>query len=342
MKKYAVTGAALILASAASVNAQEVYDNRWYIGGTLGGYIADNDRESDENWPYYGVYIGRFLTPNFSLDLRIDQYDAEFDVDDVAIPAGVSNDFDLTSYGLVGRYHFGEDDGFRPYGLAAIGIQEHDSFLDDGRDIYASLGFGASAEVNDHWDIRTELEARYDNDRQTFDRESGFVDLIFSVGLSYSFGEKPRPAVAAAPEPAPQPVVEPAPRPRPAPPPPPPEPEVIFEFDSEVTFAFDSDEIRPSAEGELNRAAAILSDRTEIIVVEVAGHTDNIGTEAYNQDLSERRAQAVADYLVNRGIDRDRMVVRGFGETRPKVANDTPENRQMNRRVVITVLERSD
>lgn len=342
MKKYVITGAAMLLASAASVHAQEVYDNRWYVGVTGGIAEMDNDRLSNDDWPYYGVYLGRFLSPNFSLDLRLDKYQGEFDQDDITLPAGAGEDFEVWSYGLVGRYHFGEDDGFRPYLLAAVGIQEHENFLDEGRDAYAALGFGANSYLNDNWKLGAELEGRYDNDRATFDRDNGFIDLIFSMNLTYSFGEKPRPAVVTAPEPAPEPVVQPAPRPRPAPPPPPPEPEVIFEFDSEVTFAFDSAEIRPSAEGELNRAAAILSDRTEIILVEVAGHTDSIGTEAYNQNLSERRAQAVADYLVGRGIDRDRMEVRGFGESRPKVSNDTPENRQMNRRVVITVLDRDD
>jgi OOP family OmpA-OmpF porin len=72
----------------------------------------------------------------------------------------------------------------------------------------------------------------------------------------------------------------------------------------------------------------------------VAGHTDSIGTEEYNQDLSVRRAESVADYLVQNGVSRDRLRVVGYGETRPKVPNDTPENRQQNRRVVLSILER--
>ncbi len=338
MKKYAITGAAMLIASAASVHAQEVYDNRWYVGGTLGATSVDNDRLADEHWPYYGVYVGKFFSPNFSLDFRLDRYEGEFNNSQIAVPAGASDSFDLSSFGLVGRYHFGDPmNDWRPYALAAVGIQDHDSFLDDGRDVYASLGFGANSYLTDNWKLGAELEARYDNDRASFDSDNGFIDAILSINLSYAFGERPRPVVATQ-EPPP-PVVQPPPRP--TPPPPPPEPEVLFEFDAEVTFAFDSADIRPSAEPELNRAAAILDERNEIILVEVAGHTDSIGPEAYNQGLSERRAQSVADYLVSRGVDRDRMQVEGFGETRPKVSNDTPENRQMNRRVVVTILERT-
>ena len=107
-----------------------------------------------------------------------------------------------------------------------------------------------------------------------------------------------------------------------------------------VFFAFDSATVRDAARAELNAASDILSARRELILIEVAGHTDSVGDETYNQQLSERRAQAVADYLVGRGIERNRLKVVGFGESRPKVPNSTPENRQQNRRVVLSVLNR--
>jgi OOP family OmpA-OmpF porin len=115
---------------------------------------------------------------------------------------------------------------------------------------------------------------------------------------------------------------------------------VLFEFDSMVFFAFDSAVLKDSALAELNDAANILSARNELVLIEVAGHTDSIGDEDYNQGLSERRAQSVADYLVSRGIARNRLQVVGFGETRPKLPNTTPENRAQNRRVVLSVLDR--
>ncbi len=321
------------------------YDNRWYTGVSAGAARLADSRLSDSPSFYYGAYLGRFFSPNFSLDLQIDSYSSEFEADELRRkglnPAFDGSDFDIYSYGLVGRWHFLDESArHRPYLLAGLGIQEHDNFADDGRDIYASGGLGVQSKLGNQWRLRSQVEVRYDNDRDTRvdkNADSGFVDVIGSVGLSYSFGALPRP-----PAPAPAPAVAPAPRPAPPPPPPPPapEPEVLFEFDSTVFFAFDSAAVRDSARAELNEAAGILAARDELILIEVAGHTDSIGDETYNQQLSERRAQAVADYLVGRGIDRNRLKVVGFGESRPKVPNTTPENRQQNRRVVLSVLKR--
>jgi OOP family OmpA-OmpF porin len=74
------------------------------------------------------------------------------------------------------------------------------------------------------------------------------------------------------------------------------------------------------------------------IKVEVAGHTDSTGPDAYNQGLSERRAKVVYDYLISKGIDASRLVgPNGYGETRPIDTNDTREGRQRNRRTELAV-----
>lgn len=334
------------LGVSAQVSAQDWvgHDNRWYAGVSGGVARLESSRLSDSFSPYYGAYLGRFFSPNFSLDLQIDSYSTEFEGTDLARvglnPAFGGSDFDIYGIGVGARWHFGSEDAqHRPFAMLGIGIQDHDNFISDGRDLYASTGVGLQSKFGDHWRLRSQLEFRYDNDRDTrIDKntDSGFLDVIASIGLGYSFGEPPRP-----PQPEPAPVVAPAPRPAPPPPPPPaPEPEVLFEFDSMVFFAFDSAELKDTALAELNEAANILSARSELILIEVAGHTDSIGDEDYNQGLSERRAQSVADYLVSRGISRNRLQVVGFGETRPKVPNTTPENRAQNRRVVLTVLQR--
>ncbi len=118
------------------------------------------------------------------------------------------------------------------------------------------------------------------------------------------------------------------------------EPEIILELDTMVNFNFDSAVLRPEAIPVLNEVVEILQTDTDIILAEVAGHTCDIGTTEYNQGLSERRARAVANYLIEQGIDEDRLVVIGYGEERPRVPNISIENRQQNRRVVITVKER--
>jgi outer membrane protein OmpA-like peptidoglycan-associated protein len=75
------------------------------------------------------------------------------------------------------------------------------------------------------------------------------------------------------------------------------------------------------------------------MIIQINGHTDSRGTDAYNQELSERRARAVVDYLVQNGIDPGRATSRGFGSTRPVADNQTEAGRQLNRRVEFVVVK---
>jgi outer membrane protein OmpA-like peptidoglycan-associated protein len=110
-----------------------------------------------------------------------------------------------------------------------------------------------------------------------------------------------------------------------------------------VNFDFDKATLRPDAVAILDEAVAILGKYPDL-KVEVAGHTDAIGSEQYNQGLSERRAQTVYDYLGSKGVDAGRMVgPSGYGETRPIAPNtnedgsDNPEGRAKNRRTELNV-----
>ncbi|MDR5902304.1 OmpA family protein [Halomonas icarae] len=129
---------------------------------------------------------------------------------------------------------------------------------------------------------------------------------------------------------SPEPVAEPAPMPEP-------EPEPVFvpvTLQSDVTFAFDSAELRPGAASELNQVASTLNDNPEVRVT-IAGHTDAIGTNEYNLELSKDRADSVRDYLMSQGVAGDRMNTVGYGEERPVATNETDAGRAMNRRVEI-------
>jgi outer membrane protein OmpA-like peptidoglycan-associated protein len=105
---------------------------------------------------------------------------------------------------------------------------------------------------------------------------------------------------------------------------------------SDVLFESGSARLQPGAEDKLRELAQVL-DRYPRTRVEIVGHTDDRGTEAFNQPLSERRAAAVADVLVRAGVAPHRMSARGLGETRPVAGNATPTGRAMNRRVEILV-----
>lgn len=105
-----------------------------------------------------------------------------------------------------------------------------------------------------------------------------------------------------------------------------------------VNFDFDKSEIRPDASVILDEAASLLSGKPDV-KIRVEGHTDATGPEAYNQGLSERRADSVRKFLVEKGIGEPRLTSVGFGESNPIAPNDTREGRALNRRVELQVLE---
>jgi outer membrane protein OmpA-like peptidoglycan-associated protein len=123
--------------------------------------------------------------------------------------------------------------------------------------------------------------------------------------------------------------------------------EIRIELAADVLFDFNKADLRPSAQAALKRAAAVIRDRAKGEVL-IEGHTDSIGSDAYNQRLSERRADAVKRWLTEvERLDGSGLVVRGYGATRPVAPNtkhdgaDDPEGRQKNRRVEITVKKRA-
>jgi outer membrane protein OmpA-like peptidoglycan-associated protein len=110
--------------------------------------------------------------------------------------------------------------------------------------------------------------------------------------------------------------------------------QVILNMPSDITFDIDRDAIKPSFRQTLNSVAIVLN-RYQQTVVDIFGHTDSTGSDAHNQDLSQRRALAVANYLNQQGVDSRRFAVTGFGPSRPIATNGTAEGRALNRRVEI-------
>lgn len=249
-------------------------------------------------------------------------------------------------------------------------------FNENGWDPMATVGAGVQYNMSERVALRGEIAARYDHDNNTennlaealgynIKRRSGFTDGIVSVGLVYNFG-------AAAPAPAPEAPVAPPPAPDchqldddhdgvnncddkcpdtpagtivgpdgcPQ--------KVVIDLRG-VNFKFDRPKkgehnIEPTLQVPTADSIAILDqaidalNRYPEIKVELDGHTDSIGTDQYNQGLSERRAQIVADYLTSHGIDSSRITaVKGFGESQPIDTNATKEGRARNRRTEIKV-----
>ncbi len=108
-----------------------------------------------------------------------------------------------------------------------------------------------------------------------------------------------------------------------------------------IYFDFNSDKLSASSDGELNRLKLFM-ESNPTTTIEIAGHTDNWGPKVYNKDLSQRRAQAIVNYLIKQGIDTSRMIAHGYGEEQPLASNDDElEGRELNRRVELRILGNS-
>ncbi|WP_290784471.1 OmpA family protein [Halomonas sp.] len=112
--------------------------------------------------------------------------------------------------------------------------------------------------------------------------------------------------------------------------------DIVLNMPSSVTFGFDSSDLTNSARTALNDVAQILTQYTDTRV-NIAGHTDSTGNADYNQRLSERRAEAVGNYLAQSGVSRNRLNMTGYGQSQPVASNATEEGRAQNRRVEITL-----
>jgi OmpA-OmpF porin, OOP family len=168
----------------------------------------------------------------------------------------------------------------------------------------AKYGFGMEFNVSDAFSVRAEAERFHvDGNRVTDDR----IDM-FSLGVVYRFGRRSAPVAAApAPAPAPAPAQTPAPQ-RAAP--------VTITLEASALFDFDRAELRPQGRTALDELVRDLDDVSYEVII-VTGHTDRIGSHEYNLALSERRANAVRDYLVSAGIPSDDITARGVNSDQP-------------------------
>lgn len=112
---------------------------------------------------------------------------------------------------------------------------------------------------------------------------------------------------------------------------------ITLNMPDNITFGFDSSELQRQFYPVLDNLSRTLSQYDQTII-EVAGHTDSVGSDSYNQDLSMRRADAVGNYLMSRSLMRDRFIITGAGKTRPIASNETESGRAQNRRVELTLV----
>ncbi|CAD5110174.1 OmpA family protein [Zestomonas carbonaria] len=271
-------------------------------------YFEDSTRDFDEG-NLLGGSLGYFLTEDLALVLSYGEYhDIRGDV--------TNKDIKGSSTGLDAVYHFGEPGpGLRPYLSGGVAHQSIGQAARSGRDhtTQGVLGAGLKYYFTEHFFARAGVDGLYNFDR-------GDTEWLAGVGVGVNFGgTKPAPIVAA-PEPIPEPEpVE--------------EPPQTVRVELDVKFDFDKSVVKEESYGDIKNLADFMNQYPQTSTV-VEGHTDSVGTDAYNQALSERRANAVRDVLVNQyGVGAERVDSVGYGESRPVADNATSEGRAINRRV---------
>ena len=223
-----------------------------------------------------------------------------------------------------------QDDAFT-YGLG-INIKTINPWMDIITEIYGSTNVG------DFFAREAETPLEIDGGFRFFlpKPEGLAITAGGGIGLTFGYGAPDFRAFLGLTYPNPKHVDLPVPPPPPAELPKVEEKKIITK---KIHFEFDKAVIRPVSFRILDGVVDLLKESRGISKVRVEGHTDSKGSDAYNMRLSQRRANAVRDYLIARGIEADRLVAVGYGESRPVDTNDTPEGRARNRRVEFTILE---
>jgi OmpA-OmpF porin, OOP family len=364
MNKKLLCAALLSGLGVAQIASAQDFDDRWYVTGDIGYNHQDSSRDT-ENAMFGAIGLGRFINRNWSVDGQLNWQNPK---------QNASEDLNWSQYGVsldLRRHFIADGRAWNPYLLLGVGYQRNEEEFDnfpnpdspgerkDGN-LAAKLGLGLQGDLG-RVGIRTELAVRFDADGSAVNAvgdelgSSNFSDVLASVGVVIPLGPEPAAAVAPAPVapncadmdddgdgvnncddkcPGSQAGQTIGPDGCPVP--------VSIDLKG-VNFDFDKATLRPDAVSILNEAIEILK-RYPDLRVEVAGHTDSIGSDAYNQGLSERRAKTVYDYLTSNGVDAGRLAgPTGYGESRPIAPNtnpdgsDNPEGRAQNRRTELNV-----
>ncbi|SES30458.1 OmpA family protein [Halopseudomonas bauzanensis] len=298
----AIAGSALpVMAQSAGSVEVEAFAKRYFT----------DSRHNLNDGTLVGGSLGYFVTDDVLLNIGLGTYKS-LEVDN---GPNSGEDIDGKLAHVEAVYHFGEG-ALRPYisgGFAHQELEQVGTNTDD-RTTMAVAGFGVKNYLNENFFVKAGVDALYGLDHRNTEWQAG-------VGLGLNFGSSPAPVVAQA---------EPAPAPAPAPEP---EPEVqSVRVELDVKFDFDRDTIRPEFRQDIQSLAEFMKTYPSVTTT-VEGHTDSVGTDAYNQNLSERRANSVREALIAEGVESSRVNAVGHGEARPIADNSTDDGRAMNRRV---------
>ena len=349
----AVAVAATLGLSAFAASAEDMYRGAWYALPGISYMNTDSDLEANNGGGAF-IKLGKELSPSWDIQGGLGYNRASEDTNF----ANAGGRYKQTTLGVDALYMFSRDK-FRPFLLAGLGVARNDvdysnpaSNLDGKKTSWlANVGLGAQYLINDSFGLQADLRHQWSRAKLGFDNgvagnntTETIGNTLLSLGGIFRFGAPVVMPVAAA-EPEPMPVaVAPEPTPEPAPVVAEPACQPKFEtitLSAEKLFGFDKYNLNGDAADELNAAVETLKAHPEFDIVVVIGHTDRLGSEQYNQKLSEKRANVVKDYLASHGIDASRLRAVGKGELQPLVECNNKNRAELieclapNRRVVI-------
>ena len=331
MKKTILCAAlAAMLAIPLTASAAPREQGQWYVSPKVGYGWSDDDRLTSDG-VLFGLGMGFVYRTNWTFEgeLGYISYDRDVGVDEPL-------DWRQLSVGVAVRHlwDYGHHHPYIGFGVGTARTELRGAGEDD-------WGLQAGPIVGFEWDISDSGALRIEVGHKFTDFDNGAIDTRFwdttaSIGYSMYFGgtgysepmareDDPPMAPVEPPMEAAPPVVEEPVRPMP----------VSITLNG-VNFDFDKCTLRSDAIAILDEAVRVLNGNE--INVEVAGHTDWIGSDAYNQTLSECRANVVAEYLTGNGVTGAKISsVNGYGESRPIDTNNTAEGRARNRRTELNV-----
>jgi OOP family OmpA-OmpF porin len=311
--KQLVLAAASLCASFSAMAQQDpVINPSWYIQPSVNTVKPDSDFGIDKRGYGGGLKFGKAISPDWDVQLG------------ATYARSKENDqrYRQTTLGVDGLYLFSRKT-FRPFILVGVGAeQDKTHLLTTGErkktSPYLSAGLGFQSDLSERVTFQADVRNVHGFLRGDEFPGAKSNNYYVNVGLNIALDAPPRPA----PPPPPPPVMEPPPPPppQPAPPPPPPPPARFEKVTMSATelFGFDSARLNPS-QPKLDEIANVLNANSGIDNVVITGYADRLGNAKYNQKLSERRAQAVKDYLVGKGVAGSRLNAVGKGEANPVV-----------------------
>lgn len=342
--------AATLGLAAFAVSAEDMYRGAWYAVPGVSYMDTDSDLEADNGGGAF-IKLGKELSEHWDIQGGLGYNRAS---EDTGI-AGVGGRYKQTTLGADALYMFSREK-FRPFLLAGLGVARnnvdysHPTLDIDGKKTswLANVGLGAQYLINDTFGLQADLRHQWSrasikvSDGAATSSDTDTIgNTLLSLGGIFRFGAPAvMPVAAVAPEPAPvapTPVAaaEPAPAPACVP-----EYETIT-IEASKLFAFDEAKLKDTSVLD-NEVVPKMKENKIFATVKVTGHTDKLGSEAYNQKLSEKRANQVRDYLISQGVEADRLIAVGKGELVPVVDCDGVKGRKAlieclapNRRVEI-------